>query len=468
MVEQAGTVNSQLPPDTGEARERDRALRLESLRRIGEALRFHGGNSLPRSDTCHLEHKELLEKLQEWLRLDSDLLSLSARINEAEKPEELLDRVFDEFSRLLPLDRMGIALLEDGGTVVRSFWSRSDLEVILLGKGFQAPLAGSSLSRILDTGEPRIINDLVEYLRDHPSSLSTSLIVQEGIRSNLTCPLIAGGKPIGFLFFSNRNPGVYREIHAETYNLLAANLSMIVQKALDRQRLVELNDLKNKFLGIAAHDLRSPLAVVKSYLEMLGDPATVSDANQRDRVLGRMNAVVDRMLSMVNDLLDLSAIESGQLQLLTERISWNDLLTEAMENARFLACQKGIEVRGEIPSDLPQADLDRRRILQVLENLVGNALKFSPSGTAVTLRAKPANGTVIVEIVDQGKGIPPEELPKLFREFGRTSVKPVDGEKSTGLGLAIVRKIVESHGGKVGVTSTPGKGSTFWFRIPSP
>jgi signal transduction histidine kinase len=127
---------------------------------------------------------------------------------------------------------------------------------------------------------------------------------------------------------------------------------------------------------------------------------------------------------------------------------------------------KSIVILSEIPDELPFAMIDTRRLSQVVDNLITNAVKFSPKNTTVKLKAEKIEDEIKVSVIDQGQGIPETELPKLFREFGKTSVRPTDGEKSTGLGLAIVKKIVTGHGGKVGVTSKVGQGSTFFLTLP--
>jgi len=130
-------------------------------------------------------------------------------------------------------------------------------------------MAGSSLERVLATGEPRILDDLEAYLAAHPRSESTRLIVAEGVRSSLTCPLVANGKPVGFLFFSSRERGTYRRAHVELFMEIAGQLALIVEKSRLYELLLELDQVKNRFLGMAAHDLRNPIGVVRSYAELL-------------------------------------------------------------------------------------------------------------------------------------------------------------------------------------------------------
>ncbi|OGK09488.1 MAG: hypothetical protein A2W80_04495 [Candidatus Riflebacteria bacterium GWC2_50_8] len=396
-----------------------------------------------------------------------NLLAITADISHGATLEEVFVHFYDGFKAHVPYDRIGAAIISDDQTLVRSIWAHAEYQPLLLSPGYQAPLANSSLKAIVETGKPRIINDLEAYLRKKPGSHSTGLIVKEGIRSSLTCPLSTEGKPIGFLFFSNTTPHAYENAHVKRFQEIAEHLSLVVARTQALEHLRQLNELKNKFLGIAAHDLRSPLGVVQNYIELLEDPEILGDAERRKHILDRINAVTTRMLNLINDLLDISAIESGQLKIERQPVDLVAFLNEALVNHELSARMKNIKVIGEIPSALPGVEIDAKRIAQVIDNLISNAVKFSPAGTTVTLHASAENYSVRISVTDQGQGIPEEEQKKLFQEFGKTSVKPTDGEKSTGLGLAIVKKIIIGHDGKVGVSSKIGSGSTFYFTIPT-
>ncbi len=410
-----------------------------------------------------LELGRVLERQLEQLRT---LNTVTAQINAGLILDEVLNQVFESFRPLIPYNRIGFSLLEDNGKTVRSRWARSDASGLSLGVGYTAPLAGSSLQRILETGQPRIINDLRAYLREHPASQSTRLIVQEGIRSSLTCPLIAMGKPVGFMFFSSMQPDTYKDAHVELFSQIAGQLATIVEKSRLYQELVELNQLKTRFLGIAAHDLRSPLGVLKSYVQLfLGDYVGEVSGPQRE-ILERMDRVCQTMLGLIDDLLDVQAIQSGQLELHTREVDLAAYLQECYAANAVLASAKRIKLTIELQPDLPKVALDPERINQVVNNLIGNAIKYSFPDTIITLSACKQDGEVWISVQDQGQGIPGSELPKMFTEFGRTSVRPTGGEKSIGLGLAIVKRMVEAHAGRIWVRSQVGLGSTFTFSLP--
>ena len=328
-------------------------------------------------------------------------------------------------------------------------------------------MEGSSLSAVLESGRPRILNDLEEYLKGNPKSDSTRLVVKEGMRSSLTCPLIARGKPVGFMFFSSMTPGTYRDAHVELFLAIAGQLAVIVEKGRLYQQLVELSELKSKFLGIVVHDLRNPLNVVKGYLGLMRAGTLNPTGEERDSIYGTMERACERMLDLMNDLLDIRAIESGRLDLEPCRVELQPFLDDVVRENLVLGQAKGIALRAEVADGVDAGWFDPQRISQVLENLITNAFKFSHGGTEVLVRVvQCTSGRAVVSVVDRGQGIPFEEQAQLFSEFGKCSVKPTGGEKSHGLGLAICKRIVELHGGRIWVKSRQGEGSTFAFTVP--
>jgi signal transduction histidine kinase len=404
-----------------------------------------------------------LEKRLDQVRT---LAQVTAQINAGLTLDEVLDQVFESFGPIIPYDRIGFSLLEEDGQVARARWARSSAPEVKLTAGYSARLAGSSLQWIIETGQPRILNDLEAYLQEHPNSESTRLILAEGIRSSLTCPLIAMGKPIGFMFFSSAQPDAYRDAHVELFLQIAGQLAVIVEKSRLYQQAVELNQLKNKFLGIAAHDLRSPIGIVKSYTQLFLDGYLGDVPDSQREILEKIDRNCETMLILINDLLDVSAIESGHLELKLRPVDLAAFLRECHAANALLAKSKNVELVLDLAPDLPTVMMDPDRINQAINNLVTNALKYSYPQTVVTLRARREGDEVTISVQDQGQGIPAQELGKLFTDFGRTSVRPTGGEKSVGLGLAIVKRMVEAHGGRIGVESQVGVGSTFTFTLP--
>lgn len=258
----------------------------------------------------------------------------------------------------------------------------------------------------------------------------------------------------------------------EKYRLKKQNIQLLEDLAVKNRELEDsnkellyLNNLKNKFLGIAAHDLRNPLTSIRGLSEILiGEAFGPLTADQKE-YLTVINSTSDEMLSLVNDLLDVSVIESGKLELHATPGSLKDTLEERLKIITVIADRKGISIKANF-APVPDVVFDSNRISQVIDNLVSNAIKFSPSNSAIHITLAEAGNGVRVSVEDEGPGIPPEDRARLFREFQRLSAQPTAGEKTTGLGLAIVKKIVDAHGGSLDVESEVGRGSIFSFTMP--
>jgi signal transduction histidine kinase len=251
--------------------------------------------------------------------------------------------------------------------------------------------------------------------------------------------------------------------------------SMIESLALKERQLTgkieeleRLDRLKNDLLGMAAHDLRSPIAVVEIYASFLRESAA---GCLNEKQLGMLQVISRQsrfMLQLLNDLLDVSTIQSGNLRMSLAPGDWVAFVRENVDINRSIGEAKRIGLDLEAPEGPLELSFDRGKMEQVLNNLVGNAFKYSFGGTRVTVRVVPHDGEVATSVADQGQGIPDSELPHIFTEFHKAGVSPTGGERSTGLGLAIARRIVEGHGGRIAVESQVGRGSVFTFTLPAP
>lgn len=238
---------------------------------------------------------------------------------------------------------------------------------------------------------------------------------------------------------------------------------MVAQRALAKANfeLEQLNALKNQFLGMAAHDLRSPLGAILTYSDFLIDEAGAALTQEQQQFLAIIQSSSNYMLTLVNDLLDVAIIESGKLQLELAPTNMLLLVRNVVTVQRVLAVKKDIAIE-LLESPIPTLLVDALKIEQVMYNLLGNAMKFSPPHTKITVIIEHYPGEVHILVSDQGSGIPDNERGKLFNLFGKTSVRSTAGEKSSGLGLAIAKRIIEGHGGRIWVEDCViGKGATF-------
>jgi signal transduction histidine kinase len=401
------------------------------------------------------------------------MLSITQQINSGIHFEEVINYLYDNFYNLIPYDRIGVALLSIDRQKLTTQWSKSRANVIFINKGYSYEMGNSSLLQIIETGQPRILNDLEKYYIEHPSSESTSLILKEGVKSSLTCPLFVSSKPVGFIFFSSFEKNTYKDAHIALFQEIAGHISIIIEKSKlyseilsQKQKLEELNEIKNRFLGIAAHDLRNPLGVVLSYSEYLVDSLEELTPIELKEVLNDIKTSSKEMLTLVNDLLDISKIESGTIELEKAEIDFIPYITKVIEKNQILAKPKNILIELKVPDKSIFINLDQNKISQVLNNLINNAVKFSLPGKKVTLITEYNPENLVIEVIDEGPGIEENDIQKLFQEFYRGKNKPTAGEKSTSLGLAICKKLIEAHKGSIEIKSKVGVGSNFRITLP--
>ncbi|MCM2281771.1 MAG: GAF domain-containing sensor histidine kinase [Bdellovibrionaceae bacterium] len=381
----------------------------------------------------------------------------------------VLDFVFESLHIIIPYDRIAIALIEGDAEnpQVCARWIRSKIPAGHLDSGYCAPLKGTSLQKIIESDQPRVINDLIQYARENPQSISTHLIIQDGIRSSLTCPLRANDRAVGLVFFSSQLPHTYRDEHIHLYQAIAAELSVIVEQGRLRHAF-EAAKSKSQNLRMVLHDLKSPLSLIQGFLEVTNTEPWFDDLSQDAKnIIEILQRNANYMSELLNELSMLSQLEARTDHVGIREISLAEFISEVAIDARQVADKKEISFTITTHPGLPEKVwLDPSLIRRVIDNLVTNAVKFSQRGTKIHATFRARNGRLIFEISDQGPGIPQNELASLFHEFGKTSVRPTEGESSTGLGLAIAKRIIEQHSGEISVESQVGKGSTFSFWVP--
>jgi signal transduction histidine kinase/ActR/RegA family two-component response regulator len=258
-----------------------------------------------------------------------------------------------------------------------------------------------------------------------------------------------------------------RWLTTPTRDLLGAVVgTTITLRDVTRER--EIDRMKTEFVSTVSHELRTPLTSIKGSLHLLlSDEGLVLDETQRHLVdISLKNT--DRLIRLINNILDISKMEAGHIHLDLELHRPLDFVEMAVEGIRGFAESRGIALDSEVASDVPAVRVDFDRMVQVVTNLLSNAIKFSPERGLVTVGARRSGKDLEIWVTDQGQGIAPEDVGRLFRKFQQLDGRTVRAVGGTGLGLAICRGIVEEHGGRIGVDSRPGEGATFTVRLPVP
>lgn len=230
----------------------------------------------------------------------------------------------------------------------------------------------------------------------------------------------------------------------------------------------ELAKENEEFLSIASHDIKKPVMLIRDVVQVIQDEYgdLLSSTEDLNEMMGMIRRASDSLQSLIEDYLEGKVIDHGRLELDCTELDLNDVIRDIVSVNMGIAANKGIVLQMELQDAMPVVQADRSRINQVVDNLIGNAIKFSKADTIVKVTTSDNDGGILLEVKDQGPGIKDEERSKVFNRFASLSNKPTGGETSTGLGLSLCKQLVELHGGKIGVSPNEPVGSNFWFQLP--
>lgn len=238
-------------------------------------------------------------------------------------------------------------------------------------------------------------------------------------------------------------------------------------------QLLELDKMKDQFLGILSHELRTPINAIMGFASILDDGVAGPLTPKQQPFVAKILGSSEVMLALVNDLLDMSSVHAGKFGLLVAPMQMGEVVVEALINVEGLATLKGLRLLNEVPDGLPTLQADRQRIGQALTNLLTNAIKFTGAGGTISVRAwvecdllSREPQALRVEVEDTGIGITAADHAKIFTKFIQVDMTNTRPHGGVGLGLSISKALIEAHGGAIGVRSTPSSGSTFWFTVP--
>ena len=287
----------------------------------------------------------------------------------------------------------------------------------------------------------------------------------------------ASGLPQSFYFSSskvNDHILVFGRLDAEEIEKMRKELlslnhelnNLMRQLHKKNAQLQKLNEEKNQFLGMAAHDLRKPIGLVIAYSDFLIEEAAQVLNHEQKGFLNTIGSSCLFMKQLVDDFLDVSAIEAGKFELDLQPTAIDTILAESLNLNNLAAIKKGIELEIHVDENIPRITIDAHKMEQVFTNLVSNAIEHSDPADRVVINLSFNDKLIYFSVQDSGPGIAPEEINNLFKPFGKASTRKTTGEKSTGLGMLISRKIIEAHGGEIGIDSKLGRGTIIRFKLP--
>ena len=331
----------------------------------------------------------------------------------------------------------------------------------------------------LGVGEPTIdlaVNDRepvqIEDLTASPSTPARDIVARAGYRALLVVPLLGRDHVVGVLVVRRKAPGAFPKNTVDLLKTFAAQSVLAIQNAhlfteIDEKsrQLAIASQHKSQFLANMSHELRTPLNAILGYTELILDNIYGETPDKMREVLDRLQANGKHLLGLINDVLDLSKIEAGELTLDLADYSLREVVQTVFTAVELLATGKKLALTIDVAPNLPRGHGDERRLVQVLLNLVGNAIKFTDNGE-VAIKATMSDGSFTVAVRDTGPGIAPPDQDKIFGEFQQADNSATKRKGGTGLGLSIAKRIIAMHGGRIWVELDVGNGSTFAFTIP--
>ena len=387
----------------------------------------------------------------------------------------IVDYLFDNTQALIPCDRMGLAFIDEQSVYVTSYYNRTSYDGLRIDQGYREGLRGSTLTEVMHSGLPRIINDLEAYVKDHPRSRSSKLLIREGVRSSLTCPLIVEGRVVGFIFRSSRTPYTYGPQHIELQMAISERLSQAVEKAWRIEQLEEANYAYTQMLGFVSHELQSPVASMVTDAQILVQ-GYLGDLTPEQRAkVQSMERKGQYLLSLVREYLDLARVEGGELRLQTRsRVDvMEDVVAEAVDLVRPQADAHGIHLMTCVPSPaLPPVCCDPTLLRIVTVNLLDNAIKYGNEGGDIRVKAEvtvdeQGGERLRISVWNSGPGFSQAQQNKLFRRFSRLDDPALKSRRGTGVGLYNSWRIVQLHKGRITAESKHGEWAEFSFEIPA-
>lgn len=379
----------------------------------------------------------------------------------------VLDLTLDWILRTVDASAGAIALTDDGGrpylAATRGYDETFD------PKGLEPEtLEDSLLGRVIRTGKPHVTGNVQEEVAYIAAAFATE--------SQLTLPLVHKDRVIGAIAIESDKPNAFDPYEVETAIRLVNHASVAISNAILYNQVIAANNAKSEFVSMVSHELKTPMTAMRGFTDlMLGGMAGELTDKQRT-FLETIAANLRRMGTLIQDLTDISRIETGHLHINPAPVPFASIVSETLQTTQGLADEKGIHLHLELPVDLPPVMADQQRLVQVLTNLISNACKYSPPDTDVEVVVKaeaivmkegePPRPMVVCSVCDHGYGISEADQAKMFTKFFRSGNPDIRQSPGTGLGLSITKGIVELHGGRIWFESKLGKGTTFHFTVP--
>jgi len=416
---------------------------------------------------CNPYHEE------EFSHKEKQILSnVNKKVAASKSLEGLMEFLFNSTREIFPCDRIGLAFLDDDKERITSYWCGADYSTLYLKVGYSESIELSSLKTVFEKGKPRVINDLQKYLELKPNSISTKLLVKEGVKSSLTCPLFVDGRIVGVMFRSSKRANMYNMHYVYLHKEISERISQAIEKAYLIEKLTRANKSYFELLGFVAHELKSPLSSIIMNNDIIIDDYLGIVPEQIREVIVRNTNKVNYMIGLVDDYLNLSRVESDKFEIKTvENVNFIlDVLDESINIVKEKLQDKKIKlIKNYNKNKDILVNLDPKLLKIVMVNLLDNAIKYSfDTDSEIDITVERREKNLFVSVKNTGYGFPEEQKDLLFKKFSRIQTSELLKKKGSGIGLYTCWRIINLHKGIIRANSELGKYAEFHFKIPEP
>lgn len=413
------------------------------------------------------EEKDLLSH-ENFSEMEKSILNaINHKVAGGNSLSDILDFLFTETKKIIPCDRMDVAFVEDSNTRMVLHSVKTLYEPVYLNKGFASDVVTGSIKKVFETGMPSVINDMKLHAKTHPLSDSSKLLVREGIRSSMVCPLKVDDRPVGMFMCRSRRPGAYGIHEVSLQMAYAQRMGQAVEKAYIIEQLSTAMSSYMEMLSFVTHELKNPLSSIIMTAKTLSSGYFGAMGERQKSAADRIVAKAEYLLNLTGEYLSLAGVETGEIKMRTRVVDfYSEVILHSVDIVIPLFKAKNINFREDGGQSLPEIKCDPELMKIVLTNFLSNAAKYSDPGAEVRLRFNVTDSMLHLSVWNEGPGFPESEKMNLFRRFSILKTPELAERKGHGVGLYVTWKIIQLHGGRIWADSEHGKWAEFFFEIP--
>lgn len=397
----------------------------------------------------------------------STLYQINLKVAGSKSLDEVLDFIFKEIKKIIPCDRIDVAFIEEDNQRMVIQFVKSDYEPVYLKKGFASDIVGGSIQKVFLSGMPSVINDMELHAQSNPMSESARMLLKEGIRSSMVCPLKSEDRYIGMFMCRSRQANAYSIHQISLQMAYAYRLGQAVEKAYHIEQLSSAMSSYMEMLSFVSHELKNPLASIIMTAKTLSKGYYGEIAEKQKSAADRIVRKAEYLLSLTGEYLSLASIETGEFQVRPKEVDfYKDIVAHSHEIIAVMLQEKRINFQQTITPDLPVVKCDPELMKIVITNFLSNAVKYSDFGAVIKLNISTGEGRIRVSVWNEGPGFPDSEKIRLFKRFSILQTPELSERKGHGVGLYVTWKIILLHGGRIWADSKHGEWAEFTFEIP--